>query len=160
MKKERTKEQEYKHNQKVAKVLQKIAPIVFWVCISLAVGFLILAFVNSFGNIAEIIEKLNSKKFTGEELRNNYEQLVQKYGEWTIGNGGAGFTITFVDIKRALFSGIMISSMILSGVFCATAFVLGRWLLPRLSNQITQDNQDMVNMVVLKNADKNSCEKK
>ena len=148
-KKQKTPQEIYKSNQKKSKILRISAPIVFWVFIALSILCLILAIKNSFGNVAEIIDLLDSKRFTGEELQANYSYLVAKYGEWLIGNGGAGFQITFVNIGHALFSGLMITSLVLCVFFLAGAFILGKWVLPKLAEQILIDNQDMVNMKVL-----------
>lgn len=148
--KELTPEELYKKNQKKAKVLKKIAPFVFYGCIGLSILCLIFAIKNSFGNIAEIIELLDNKKYTGEQLKSNYSYLITKYGEWVIGTGSAGFQITFVNVGNALFSGVMIVCMVLFVVFLVSAFVLGRWLLPKIANQITEENQEMVNMTILK----------
>lgn len=147
--KELTPEELYKKNQKKAKVLKKIAPFCFYGFLALSILCLIFAIKNSFGNIAEIMELLDNKKYTGEQLRENYNFLVNKYGEWVIG-GSAGFTITFVNVGNALFSGLMVVSVILSLVFFVSAFVLGKWLFPRLANQIMEENQEMVNMTILK----------
>ena len=149
-KKKLTPEEIYKRNQKRAKVLKIMAPIVFWVCLAVGVACLIFAIKNSFGNIAEICDMLDNKKFTGEELQANYQTLIAKYGEWVIGDGGNGFTISFINIGKALFSGIMITNVILAVVFFGSAFILGRWLLPKISAQILVDNQDMVNITILK----------
>ena len=149
-KKQLTPEEIYKRNQKKSKVLRILAPICFWGFLALAIICLILAIKNSFGNVAEIINMLDTKTYTGEELRANYQFLVEKYGEWVIGNGGSGFQITFVNIGHALFSGLMITNCIFFVVFLVSAYLLGKWLLPRLSAQILIDNQDMVNLVVLK----------
>ena len=149
-KKQLTPEEIYKRNQKKSKVLRILAPICFWGFIALAIICLILAIKNSFGNVAEIINMLDTKKYTGEELQANYQFLVEKYGEWVIGNGGAGFQITFVNIGHALFSGIMITNCIFFVVFLVSAYLLGKWLLPKLSAQILLDNQDMVNLTILK----------
>lgn len=153
-KKQLTPEEIYKRNQKKSKVLRILAPICFWGFLALAIICLILAIKNSFGNVAEIINMLDTKKYTGEELQANYQFLVEKYGEWVIGNGGAGFQITFVNIGHALFSGLMITNCIFFVVFLVSAYLLGKWLLPKLSAQILLDNQDMVNLVVLKGAKK------
>lgn len=149
-KKQKTPQEIYKSNQKKSKILRISAPIVFWVFIALSILCLILAIKNSFGNVAEIIDLLDSKRFTGEELQANYVYLVAKYGEWLIGNGGAGFQITFVNIGHALFSGLMITSLVLCVFFLAGAYILGKWVLPKLAEQILIDNQDMVNLATLK----------
>jgi hypothetical protein len=150
-KKQLTAEEIYKRNQKRSKVLRIISPIVFWGCLALAVLCLIFAVKNSFGNIAEICTLLENKNYTGEQLQTNYNYLVGKYGEWTIGTGANGFQITFINIAKALFSGLMITNCILSVVLFVSAYVLGKWLLPKISEQILIDNQDMVNMTILKN---------
>jgi hypothetical protein len=153
-KKQQSPEEIYKANQTKSKVFKRVAPFVFWGCLALAIVFLFLALKNSFGNIAEICQLLDTKEFTGEQLRNNYTYLTNKFGEWVIGNGGAGFTITFINIGRAVFSGVMIVSCFLSGLFLICAYLLGKWLLPRISEQILQENQDMVNLTILKDHDK------
>lgn len=150
-KKQLTAEEIYKRNQKRSKVLRVISPIVFWGCLALAILCLIFAIKNSFGNIAEICRLLENKNYTGEQLQTNYNYLVEKYGEWTIGTGANGFQITFINIAKALFSGLMITNCILSVVLFVSAYVLGKWLLPKISEQILIDNQDMVNMTILKN---------
>lgn len=150
-KKQLTPEEIYKRNQKKSKVLRILAPICFWGFLALSILCLIFAIRHSFGNIAEICNLLDSKKFTGEQLQVNYDYLVEKYGEWIIGNGGTGFQITFVNIGHALFSGLMITNCIFFIVFLVSAYVLGKRLLPKLSAQILIDNQDMVNLTILKN---------
>jgi hypothetical protein len=149
-KKSLTPEQVYKRNQKWAKALEIIAPFVFWGFLTLAVICLIFAVKNSFGNIAEIMRLLDSEKYTGEQLAENYNLLVGKWGEWIIGNGGTGFQIKFINIGNAVFSGLMIFNLTMSIVLFIGAFVVGKWLLPMLSKSITQSNQDMVNLTVLK----------
>ena len=153
-KKQLTPEEIYKRNQKKSKVLKILAPICFWGFLALAIICLILAIKNSFGNVAEIINMLDTKKYTGEELQANYQFLVEKYGEWVIGNGGSGFQITFVNIGHALFSGLAITNCIFFVVFLVSAYLLGKWLLPKLSSQILLDNQDMVNLTILKDHSK------
>lgn len=147
-------EQIYKKNQKKIKAIKIATPIIRWGLLFLSILFLILALKNSFGNMTEIIELLDSKKYTGEVLKQNYEMLINKYGKWNIGNGSAGFSIEFINIGNALFSGIAITCFVLS-VFCLIAsFVFGKWLLPIISNQIEENNQNSVNLTVLKMAEK------
>ena len=149
--KQLTAEEIYKSNQKKAKILSILSPIVFWGCLVGAVICLIFAVKNSFGNIVEICDLLDNSKWTGLQLEQNYTYLIGKYGEWVIGDGGNGFTISFVNIAKALFSGLMITNCILCVVFLVSAYLLGKWLLPRISAQILIDNQDMVNLTILKN---------
>lgn len=153
-KKQLTAEEIYKRNQKKSKILRILAPVCFWGFLALSVICLIFAVKNSFGNIAEIMELLDNNKYTGEQLETNYNYLTGKYGEWIIGNGGNGFTITFINIGKALFSGLMITNCILSVLFFASAYILGKWVLPKLSQQILTDNQDMVNLTILKQTNK------
>lgn len=153
-KQERTAEEIYKSNQKKAKLLKKLAPFVFWGFIAIAIVCFVLAIHNSLGNINEIIQQLNSKKYTGEELQAHYNALIQKYGEWVIGNGGAGFTIKFVNIGRAAFSGLMIANFIFSGISILMAYLLGKWILPKTAMYLEQQNTDMVNLTILKKDNK------
>ena len=150
-KKELTPKEIYKRNQRKSKVLRVLSPVVFWGCLALSIMCFIFAIKNSFGNIGEICELLDNKKFSGGQIKNNYAYLTEKYGEWVIGNGSAGFTITFINIGRALFSGVMVANCFLSVLFLLSAYLFGKWLFPKLSEQILLDNQDMVNMTVLKN---------
>lgn len=153
-KKELSVEEIYKRNQKRAKVCKTLAPIVFWGFLALAIICLIFALKNSFGNIAEIMDLLDTKKYTGEELKANYDLLIDKYGEWIIGTGGSGFTITFIHIGHALFSGLAVTNAICSVIFLVSAYVIGKWFLPRLSTQILTNNQDMVNLTILQGSKK------
>ena len=152
--KQQSPEEIYKANQRKSKILKRVTPFVFWGCLALSILCLIFAVRHSFGNVAEIMDMLDAKKFTGEQLQDNYTYLVNKFGEWVIGNGSLGFTITFVNIGHAVFSGIMIASAFLSIRFFVSAYVLGKWLLPHLAEQILQDNHDMVNLTILKDHDK------
>ena len=149
-----THEDMYKRNQRNAKLFKRIAPIVFWGCIALGFVALIFAIRNSFGNIAEICDLLDSKQYNSEQIQQNYAYLIEKYGEWTIGDGSHGFSIVFINIGHALFSGIMITSTVISVVLFIGAFVVGKWLLPKLADHINQNNTDMVNLSILKEQDK------
>lgn len=152
--KTKTAEQVYDSNVKKVKFLRFITPIVFWGCIAIAVICFILAIRGTFGNLGEMISLLDNNKYTGEQLEQNYNYLIKKYGEWTIGSGGAGFTIKFIDIKQVAFSGFVIFTFIMAIFFLLTAFVLGKWILPKLADQVERDNQDMVNRTILKQSEK------
>ena len=145
-----SKEELYKKNQKRVKVYGFLSPVCFWVFLVLSVVCFILAIKNSLGNVNEIIDLLETSNHTGEELQANYAYLTEKYGEWVIGNGNAGFQLVFINLKRAVFSGFMITCFIACVVFLISAYVLGKWLFPFLAKKTLQENQDMVNLTILK----------
>ena len=149
-KKQKTAEEIYNSNKKKAKICRVLSPVVFWGFIAISIICFILAIRHSLGNIAEITRLLNSRNYTGEELEANYEYLLEKYGEWTIGNGGMGFQVNFVNLARACFGGVMIANFILCGIFFVSAFLLGKWLLPKTAQIIEQNNVDMVNLTILR----------
>jgi len=152
-KKELTAEEVYKKNQKKAKFLKIISPVCFWGFLAISILCLVLAIRYSIGNMVEIMNLLDDKIYTGEELQANYDFLVTKYGEWGIGNGGAGFTLRFINIGRALFSHAFIFFLVMSIFFVLSAFILGKWTLPKIAKHIETENQDMVNITILKNSD-------
>ena len=149
-KKEKTGEEIYKSNIRKVKFLKALAPIVFWGCLALSVLCFVLAIKGTFGNLNELLTLLDDDVYTGEQLQANYAYLINKYGEWVIGSGGAGFTIRFIDIKRVAFSGFALTNFVLFVAFLLIAFIMGKWVLPKIANQIEQDNQDMVNLTVLR----------
>lgn len=143
-------EQLYKRNQLRQKIYKNISAPIYWVLLALSILFFILMLKNSFGNISEIISMLDKKTLTGEELQENYAYLIEKYGEWTIVGKNAGvFSIQFIDIRRAFFSGVMITYLILSIVCLFLAVTLGKILFPKLSVYYSNNNQDMVNIATL-----------
>ena len=140
----------YKKNQSKQKWIGVLTPITFWVLIALSVICVILALKNSFGNIDEITRLLDNKAYNGEQLQENYNMLIDKYGEWVIGTGNNGFTLVFINIKNAIFSGFVVLNGVMSVVFLVSAFVLGKWVLPLLKERYATQNQDMVNLTILK----------
>ena len=109
--------------------------------------------------MSEITSLLNSRKYTGEELRANFEYLSEKYGEWTIGSGGAGFQLTFINVRNAVFGGLAIFTGISAFICFVGAFLFGKWLFPFFAKKITQENQDMANLTVLEMADEKNGKK-
>ena len=151
MSKDRITVDEYKKRRTRAKIAKWISPVVFWVLIGLAVLFFVLCLTNSLGNIAEISEALDNTNKTGEELQASYDAMVQKYGTWVIGSTSKGFQIEFINIKKAIVNGFSMSFFALSIIALLNAYILGKWLLPYLATELIQNNQDYVNMEVLKN---------
>ena len=152
-KKERTAEQIYKSNQKKAKILKIVSPICFWGFLVIGIICLILAVRYSLGNMVEIFNLLDDKVYTGEQLQQNYNYLIEEYGEWGIGNGGSGFTMKFINVARALFSHAFVFNMTMGIFFILAAFLLGKWIFPKIAKQIEGSNQDMVNLTILKNSE-------
>lgn len=147
---ELTPEQIYKKNQTKSKLYKRLSPIIFWGFMALFILFVILTISNSWGNITEIINLLDKDVHTGEELSRNYQYLVEKYGEWVVIGKNAGvFSVQFIDIRKAFFSGLMITYIVLSVVCLLIAIIVGKLLLPKLSQYYSENNQDMVNMATL-----------
>lgn len=153
-KKEKTSVEIYDGNVKKVKFLRFITPIVFWGLLVMSIICLVLAIRGTFGNLEEMIRLLDNDRYTGEQLEQNYHYLIDKYGEWVIGTGGAGFTIRFIDIKQVAFSGFVLFTFLMAIFLCISAFVLGKWVLPKLANQIEQENQNSVNRTILKQSEK------
>jgi len=96
---------------------------------------------------------LDKMKYTGTELEQNYQYLVNKWGEWEIiGAGSAGLVIRYVDVGNALFSGLMITYCILTFVTLVLALVLGKIVFPMLEKYFKNSNDEMVDMATLKSA--------
>lgn len=108
---------------------------------------------NSIGNITEILNLLDKDLYTAEQLAENYQNLTAKWGEWEIiGAGNAGLVIRYVDIGNALFSGLMITYSVLTGVSFMFAILFGKLIFPMLSKHFKNSNEEMVDMATLKSA--------
>lgn len=110
---------------------------------------------NSVGNISEIIRLLDSDLYNEAEITEHYQMLVQKWGEWEIiGAEQAGLVVRYVDIRNALFSGLMVTYTILTILCLCLAIVLGKIVFPTLVKYYTNNNDEMVDMATLKTAAK------
>ena len=143
----------YKENRKKAKLFNFLSPIVFWVLLALAGIFFVLTISNSIGNVTEILALLDKDTHTQEEIVANYQMLVDKWGEWEIiGADSAGLVIRYVDVRNALFSGLMIVYTILTVVFLLMTVIIGKVLFPQLAKLYTNNNDEMVDVATLKSA--------
>lgn len=148
-----TAEQLYKRNKQRAKVLTFMSPIVFWIFIALTILFFFLAIRNSVGNITEILHLLDKDAYTGAEIEEHYAALIERWGEWEIVNGdGAGIVIRFVDIRNALFSGLMVTYTVLMFLSLSLAVGLGKIVLPQLAKVFSNNNDELVDVATLKSA--------
>lgn len=148
-----TSEQIYKKNKNKAKIYKILSPIVFWIFIILTIVFAILAIENSIGNVIEILDGLDKDIHTEQEIIDNYNMFIEKYGEWQIvGNGMAGLSIKYIDISNALFSGLMITYTILTVSFFIAAIILGKICFPCISKMYNNNNEEMIDLATLKSA--------
>lgn len=123
----------------------------FWFFMGLTIIFVILMSKNSIGNVTEILHLLDKDVYSGEQIEANYAALVEKWGEWEIiGENNSGFVVRYVDVRAALFSGLMITYMVLSIVCLCLAIIIGKILFPRLAKMYTDSNSEMVDVATLK----------
>lgn len=156
-----TSEQIYKKNQFRAKIFKNLSPIIYWSFFMLSILFFILMIQNSVGNITEIINLLDKNSLTGDQIQENYQYLIDKWGEWTIvGENGGVFSIQFVNIQNAFFSGLMTTFFILTMLCLSISIIFGKIILPKLSQYYTDNNQSMVDIATLQTHEKISKSKK
>lgn len=123
----------------------------FWFFMGLTIIFVTLMSKNSIGNVTEILHLLDKDVYSGEQIEANYAALVEKWGEWEIiGENNSGFVVRYVDVRAALFSGLMITYMVLSIVCLCLAIIIGKILFPRLAKMYTDSNSEMVDVATLK----------
>lgn len=150
-----TNEEIYKKNKRRAKRVRTLRPIIKIALIVLAIIFLFIALENSIGNLLEILDKLDKKKFTETQLVANYQSLIAKWGEWEIvGANQAGLVIRYVNVGNALFSGLMITFSILFAVTVFIMLVLDKIIFPVIIKGCETDNEDLVNLTSLRTAEK------
>ena len=148
-----TSEQIYKKNKKKAKVFNILSHIVWYLFLALTLVFCYLMASNSIGNVIEIVELLDKQKYSGEEIAINYQYLVDKWGEWEIiGGENSMFSIRYIDIAKALFSGLMITYATLTVISFAIAVCFGKIAFPLLARMYRDCNEEMVDMATLKSA--------
>ena len=131
-------------------MFKRLAPIIFWTFLGLSILFFILMVQNSVGNITEIITLLDKDSLTGDQVQQNYQYLVDKWGEWTIvGENGGVFSIQFVNIQNAFFSGLMATFLTLGIVCLVISIIGGKIIFPKLAQYYTDNNQSMVDIATL-----------
>lgn len=101
----------------------------------------------------EILDLLDKDKYTGEELKENYLMLVQKWGEWEIvGKDSGGFVVRYIDIGKAFFSELMIVNIVMIFLFLVFAVLFGKIIFPLLAKHYDASNNELVDMAALKSA--------
>lgn len=109
---------------------------------------------NSIGNVTEILNLLDKDTYNDVQLAENYKYLVEKWGEWEIIGSAGGLSIRYVDVGRALFSGLMITYTCLTAAMLCLAIILGKLVFPLLAKTYKNANDEMVDMATLTSASK------
>ncbi len=104
----------------------------------------------------EIIDASDKTKYTQTEITENIEQLVNRWGSWTITAVG-GISVEYVNIKNAVFNGLSTTTLILAVISVVLAIVLGKILFPYLSNLYLESNASLNEQL---NAENNELLKK
>lgn len=108
---------------------------------------------NSVGNVTEILNLLDDDKWSGEEIRQHYTELIDKWGEWEIvGKDGAGIVVRYVDVRNAMFSGLAITFGSLMFVSLLFAIVFGKIVFPLLKKHYENTNDELVDIATLQSA--------
>lgn len=107
--------------------------------------------MNSIGNVTEILNLLDKDVYNDVQLAENYNYLVEKWGEWEI---IGGLSVRYVDVGRALFSGLMITYTCLTAAMLCLAIILGKLVFPLLAKTYKTANDEMVDMATLTSASK------
>lgn len=114
--------------------------------------FFLLVIKNSVGNITDILHQLDDNVYTGEEILQNYQMLIEKWGQWELGEG-SGVAVRYVDIGNALFSGLAITYATLTFVFLVIAIVFGKLVFPLLHKHYTNMNEELVDITTIRSAE-------
>lgn len=123
----------------------------FWVLIALTIIFFVLAIRHSVGNVVEVINLLDTDKYARSDLQINYNMLREKWGEWVLfGDEGAGISVKYINVGAALFSGLMITYTTLTLIFFLLAIIIGKILLPMLTNMYKNDNDELIDITTLR----------
>lgn len=140
----------YKSNKRKSKLFKILSKFSYWLFFGLFILFAVLSAQNSIGNVTDIIRLLDKDTYNREQIAVNYTMLVAKWGEWSIiGSEGSAYEVKFVDIKQAMFSGLMITYLLLAGLALILTIFLGKLIFPKLSAYYVENNQDMVNLATL-----------
>lgn len=110
--------------------------------------FFCLAIRYSVGNVVEINKLLSVDSEI--ERQSNYDMLVEKWGKWYIvGDGRGVMDISFINIPKALFSGLMITFTTLTIIFLLLAVMIGKIILPMMAKTYTESNNELVDIATL-----------
>lgn len=101
----------------------------------------------------EIINLLDKDAYSGEELRQNYAFLTEKWGEWEIiGQDSAGIVIRYVNVGKAFFSGMAILFIGLTFISLVISITVGKIIFPLLKKHYDNTNNELVDIATLQSA--------
>ena len=150
-----TAEQLYRKNKRKVKIFSRLAPITWWVFVTLTVIFVALALENSVGNVLTILEMLDDEQYSAAEIRANYATLAEQWGEWElVGEDNSLFAIRYINVANAMFSGLMKTYFGLAVTFFALAISLGKVVFPAVAKSCDGNNTELVNLAALRSAEK------
>lgn len=148
-----TPEQVYKKNKKKSKTYKVLSPIFWYTFLCVFLLFIGLTFKNSVGNVLEILELLDTEKYSGAEVKTHYQMLVEQWGEWTIvGEENSSLVVKYVNVSNAMFSGLMVTYCILSAISLLCAVLFGKIVFPMLAKHYETTNTELVNLTSLQSA--------
>lgn len=148
-----TSEQIYKKNKKISKTFKILSPVTWYLLLITSLVFLILMLKNSVGNVLEILDLLNTEKYSGLEVKEHYQALVSKWGEWNVVGGDSSLlAVRYVNVRNAMFSGLMTTYCILACITFSCAIILGKIIFPILSRHYENSNAELVNVATLQSA--------
>ncbi len=126
----------------------------WYLFLSLTMIFSIMTIENSISNLNEIDDLLDGDVYTDTQLEENYLQLIEKYGEWTI-NGKTGSLVTFktIDFRNVVFAGLSITYSIVALISFLLAIILGKILFPLLAKMYKNANEELVDISSLRTAE-------
>ena len=134
----------YEKNLFRSRLFKTLSPIIKYTFLILSIIFLIQAFKNSIGNVMDIFKLLDKDVYNRAEIADNYRMLVEKWGEWSIiGQEGSTFTVSFIDVSKAFFSGMMKLYSVLTITSFGLSITLGSILFPKLKEHYEEENKHL-----------------
>lgn len=86
--------------------------------------------------------------YSGEQIAQNYQALVERWGEMHVTEFGS-FQIKYIDIQKAFFNGASITYLTLAIVFLVAAIALGKILFPQLCNMYKSANDQLADLAAI-----------
>ena len=69
-----------KGTKKKNRLFSTLSPVILYLLLMLAIVFFVLMIENSIGNVVDILNLLDKDVYTGEQIQQNYFDLIEKMG--------------------------------------------------------------------------------